>query len=165
MIITFIPQDKIIIKDKVAEKITDQSFLDNYADIKCFQIDTNGNSWKENNNRVIENLSQSEIDTISNKFESEKQQRETLEQQQLDSFNNSWDRVRLERDNLLQVTDVYMISDYPITQAKRTEFETYRTSLRNLTTTYSETEPRNITFESGNVLVSETTVITKPSLA
>ena len=37
--------------------------------------------------------------------------------------------------------------------------------LRNIPTTYSEIQPRNITFESGNVLVNETIVITKPSLA
>lgn len=165
MIITFIPQDKIIVKDKVVEKITDQSFLDNYSNIRCYQIDTDGNSWKEDNDRVIENISETEINLISNKFDSEKQQRETLEQEQLDAYNNSWERVRLERNNLLEDTDIYMVSDYPITEAKRTEFQTYRTSLRNIPTTYSENEPRDITFESGNVLVNETTVITKPSLA
>jgi len=164
MIITFIPQDKIIIKDKIVEKITDQSFLDNYSNIRCYQIDTNGNSWKEDNDRVIENISETEINLISNKFDNEKQQRETLEQEQLDAYNNSWERIRSQRDELLKETDLYMVSDYPITEAKRTEFQTYRTSLRNLPTTYSETEPSNIIFESGNVLVNETIVITKPSL-
>ena len=165
MIITFIPQDKIILKDKVAEYITDENFLSNYSDIRCYQIDTNGKSWKETNNRVISEVTQEEINILSNKFDSEKQQRETLEQQQLDAYNNSWERVRLERNNLLEETDIYMVSDYPITEAKRTEFQTYRTSLRNIPTTYSETQPRDITFESGNVLVNETIVITKPSLA
>jgi hypothetical protein len=165
MIITFIPQDKIILKDKVSEYITDENFLSNYADIRCYQINTNGNSWKEDNNRVTENISETEINIISNKFDSEKQKRETLEQEQLEAYNNSWERVRAERNNLLEDTDIYMVLDYPITEAKRTEFQTYRTLLRNIPTTYSEIQPRNITFESGNVLVNETIVITKPSLA
>ena len=71
MIITFIPQDKIILKDNIAEYINDETFLSNYADIRCYQIDTNGNSWLETNNRVIQNLTQEQIDTISNKFESQ----------------------------------------------------------------------------------------------
>ena len=75
MIITFIPQDKIILKDKVSEYITDENFLSNYADIRCYQINTNGNSWKEDNNRVTENISETEINIISNKFDSEKQKR------------------------------------------------------------------------------------------
>ena len=54
-----------------------------------------------------------------------------------------------ERNNLLEETDIYMVLDYPITETKRTEFQTYRTSLRNIPTTYSETQPRDITFESG----------------
>ena len=165
MIITFIPQDKIILKDKVSEYITDENFLSNYADIRCYQINTNGNSWKEDNNRVTENISETEINIISNKFDSEKQKRETLEQEQLEAYNNSWERVRAERNNLLEDTDIYMVLDYPITEAKRTEFQTYRTLLRNIPTTYSETQPRDITFESGNVLVNETIVITKPSLS
>ena len=82
-----------------------------------------------------------------------------------EAYNNSWERVRVERNNLLEDTDIYMVLDYPITEAKRTEFQTYRTLLRNIPTTYSEIQPRNITFESGNVLVNETIVITKPSLA
>lgn len=164
MIITFIPQDKIILKDKVPEYIKDENFLFNYTDIRCYQIDTNGKSWKETNNRVISEITQEEINIISNKFDSEKQQRESLEQEQLDAYNNSWERVRLERNNLLEETDIYMVLDYPITEAKRTEFQTYRNSLRNLPTIYSETEPKDITFENGNVLVNGITVFTKPNL-
>jgi hypothetical protein len=162
MIITFIPQDKIILKDKVPEYITDENFLSNYSDIRCYQIDTNGKSWKETNNRVISEITQEEINILSNKFDSEKQQRETLEQEQLDSYNNSWERVRSQRDELLKETDLYMVLDYPITEAKRTEFQTYRTSLRNIPEIYSSTQPSQITFENGNVLINNNITITKP---
>jgi hypothetical protein len=162
MIITFIPQDKIILKDKVPEYITDETFLSNYSDIRCYQIDTNGKSWKETNNRVISEITQEEINILSNKFDSEKQQRETLEQEQLDAYNNSWERVRSQRDELLKETDLYMVLDYPITEAKRTEFQTYRTSLRNIPEIYSSTQPSQITFENGNVLINNNITITKP---
>lgn len=164
MIITFIPQDKIILKDKVPEYIKDENFLSNYADIRCYQIDTNGKSWKETNNRVVSEITEEEINILSNKFDSEKQQRETLEQEQLDAYNNSWERVRSQRDELLKETDLYMVSDYPITEAKRTEFQTYRTSLRNIPETYSSTQPSQITFENGNVLIDNNITISKPSL-
>ena len=164
MIITFIPQDKIILKDKISEYINDETFLSNYVDIRCYQIDTNGNSWLETNNRVTQNITQEQIDTISNKFESEKQKRLQLEQEAFNAYQNSWERVRLERNNLLEDTDIYMVSDYPITETKRIEFQTYRTSLRNLPTTYSETQPSQITFENGNVLINNNITINKPSL-
>ena len=40
--------------------------------------------------------------------------------------------VRPERDQRLQMSDKYMISDYPITEAVRTEWTTYRQALRDL---------------------------------
>jgi hypothetical protein len=55
-----------------------------------------------------------------------------------------------------------MVLDYPITEAKRTEFQTYRTSLRNIPEIYSSTQPSQITFENGNVLINNNITITKP---
>jgi hypothetical protein len=164
MIITFIPQDKIILKDKVPEYITDETFLSNYADIRCYQIDTNGNSWLETNNRVVQNITQEQIDIISNKFESEKQKRIQLEQEQFNAYQNSWERVRSQRDELLKETDVYLISDYPISNEKRIEVQNYRMSLRNIPETYLSNQPSQITFENGNVLINNNITISKPSL-
>jgi len=164
MIITFIPQDKIILKDNIAEYINDETFLSNYADIRCYQIDTNGNSWLETNNRVIQNLTQEQIDTISNKFESEKQKRLQLEQEQFNAYQNSWERVRSQRDFLLLETDIYLISDYPIANEKRIEVQNYRMALRNIPETYSSNQPSQITFENGNVLINNNITISKPSL-
>ena len=162
MIITFIPQDKIILKDKIAEYITDENFLSNYADIRCYQIDTNGNSWLETNNRVTQNLTQEQIDIISNKFDSEKQKRIQLEQEKSNAYQNSWERVRSQRDELLKETDVYLISDYPISNEKKIELQNYRMSLRNIPETYSSTQPSQITFENGNVLINNNITIGKP---
>ena len=162
MIITFIPEDKIILKDKVPEYITDENFLSNYSDIRCYQIDTNGNSWLETNNRVVQNITQEQIDIISNKFESEKQKRIQLEQEQFNAYQNSWERVRSQRDELLKETDVYLISDYPISNEKKIELQDYRMSLRNIPETYSSTQPSQITFENGNVLINNNITISKP---
>lgn len=164
MIITFIPQDKIILKDKIVEYINDETFLSNYADIRCYQIDTNGNSWLETNNRVTQNLTQEQIDIISNKFNSEKQKRIQLEQEQSNAYQNSWERVRSQRDELLKGTDIYLISDYPISNEKKIELQNYRMSLRNIPETYSSNQPSQITFENGNVLINNNITISKPSL-
>lgn len=164
MIITFIPQDKIIIKDKIAEHITDENFLSNYADIRCYQIDTNGNSWLETNDRVVKSLTQEQINIISNKFENEKQKRIQLEQEQFNAYQNSWERVRSQRDEFLKETDLYMVEDYPIVNELKNQFKVYRQNLRNIPETYSSTQPSQITFENGNVLINNNIVITKPSL-
>ena len=48
---------------------------------------------------------------------------------------------------------------------KQKIIETYRKSLRDLPGTYSSEEPKNIVFaNNGNVSVSGSVVITKPSL-
>ena len=164
MIITFIPQDKIILKDKIAEYITDENFLSNYADIRCYQIDTNGNSWLETNNRVTQNLTQEQIDIILNKFESEKQKRIQLEQEQFNAYQNSWERVRSQRDELLEKTDLYMVEDFPIVNEIKNQFKVYRQNLRNIPETYSSNQPSQITFENGNVLINDNITISKPSL-
>ena len=83
----------------------------------------------------------------------------------IDNFLNSWDRVRQERDAFLSHSDKYLLSDYPITDANKTKIVTYRQSLRDIPSKYSGEQPKNITFATnGNVSVSSSVVITKPSL-
>lgn len=165
MIISVIVDDKVIVKDNVVEFVNDDSFWSNYSTIHAIQINTNGESITENKDGTQETTSQSIIDIFSNKFDTAKQARETEEQTTLNNYINSWERVRAERDNLLKETDKYILSDFPISDSNKTSIETYRTSLRNIPTTYSDEEPRNITFNSnGNVSVNDAIVITMPSL-
>lgn len=58
-----------------------------------------------------------------------------------DETNNQWyvpdevkaDRIREERSRLLTESDYIMMPDYPITEPKRSEWETYRQALRDIT--------------------------------
>lgn len=42
------------------------------------------------------------------------------------------DRVRFTRDNLLSDSDIYMISDYPISETVREQWRQYRQQLRDI---------------------------------
>lgn len=48
-----------------------------------------------------------------------------------------WDNIRRKRDDLLARSDWTQLSDNGLTDAKRTEWATYRQALRNLPDTYS----------------------------
>ena len=43
-----------------------------------------------------------------------------------------WGEVRSLRDTQLKKTDLYLITDYPITDEQRDEMQEYRTTLRDL---------------------------------
>ena len=161
--IVLVTDDKLIVKDGLAETINDDLFWSNYSTIHAVQIHTDGTSWIENKDGSQSTPNQEMIDEITNKYNFVKSEREEKERIEEENFQNSWLRVRQLRGEQFTLTDKYMISDYPITAEKRTEFETYRTALRDLPETYSSEEPRNITFdENGNVSVNGTQVITKP---
>lgn len=164
MIISVVVEDKVIVKDNVVEFVNDDSFWSTYSKVHAFQIDTDGESITENKDGTQTKTTQSVITKLSNKFDSAKTARETAEQTALDNYLNSWERVRAERDNLLKDTDKYLLSDYPISDSNKIKIQTYRTSLRGIPTTYSDEEPRNITFaDNGNVSVDGSVVITMPS--
>jgi hypothetical protein len=53
--------------------------------------------------------------------------------EQVDFFRNmALSNLRTERDYLLNETDKYMVTDFPITEEKKQEILTYRQSLRDL---------------------------------
>ena len=161
---TLVTDDKIIIKDGEGEIFNDDTFWSNYSSIHAIQIDTDGVSEIENKDNTSSTPSQSDIDTIANKYETVKTARLQAEQTEIDSFYNTWDRVRIDRDRFILDTDKYLLNDYPISDANKTLIQTYRTSLRDIPQTYSSEEPSNIVFdESGNVSVNGTQVITKPT--
>ena len=161
MKITAIPVDNFITKDGVHYFTSnDDTFWNSYSTVHAFQIDTDGTSNVELTDGTNRQPTQNEITALENKWNT----LNTAETDRITAYNNSWDRVRIERVGELSKTDKYMISDYPITAEKRTEFQNYRTSLRDLPSTYSSEQPSNITFdENGNVSVNGTQVITKPT--
>lgn len=163
--VVLVTDDKLIVKDGVAETVNDNAFWADYSNIHAVQIDTEGTSWVENKDGSQHTPDQTMIDAISNKFDTTKSQRETAEQTADAEFQNSWDRVRQDRDTWVILTDKYMISDYPISSTNKTSIETYRQSLRDLPATYSSESPGDITFDSnGNVSVDGSVVITKPTI-
>lgn len=54
-----------------------------------------------------------------------------------------WKEVRRVRGQLLRASDWTQANDSPLTDSKKTEWATYRTSLRNITT---QSDPFNITW-------------------
>jgi len=60
-----------------------------------------------------------------------------------------WIAVRLERNNLLSESDWTQMSDSPLSDSKKTEWATYRQSLRDLPTTSSSASSYDdVTFPS-----------------
>jgi len=51
-------------------------------------------------------------------------------------------QLRAERNDKLAKTDIYMISDYPITTEQKTAWQTYRQQLRDM----DFSDPQNITW-------------------
>ena len=60
--------------------------------------------------------------------------------------NEEWRKLRVTRDDLLSASDWTQFPDSPLTDAKKTEWQTYRTELRNLPA--NTTDPRNPTWPS-----------------
>lgn len=50
----------------------------------------------------------------------------------------AWNTLRYKRDSLLQGTDKFMLSDFPISEGLRSLIETYRSDLRNLPSQVSD---------------------------
>ncbi len=59
-------------------------------------------------------------------------------QQEIDAeIAQQWQTIRSQRDSLLDDTDWTQLPDSPLTEQKKSEFATYRQSLRDITTTYA----------------------------
>lgn len=50
----------------------------------------------------------------------------------------TWILLRAKRNKLLEQTDKYMLSDFPITTQKRTHYKNYRAYLRDLPKLYDD---------------------------
>lgn len=69
-------------------------------------------------------------------------------QSDIDAANTTeeWRKLRVTRDDLLSASDWTQSPDSPLTDAKKTEWQTYRTALRNLPANTSD--PANVTWPS-----------------
>ena len=72
------------------------------------------------------------------------------------------DLIRRKRNILLNDCDFYMMPDYPITSSKKTEWETYRQALRDITSTI-DTNSLVMVFENEELDVGGFTWPTPPS--
>ena len=81
------------------------------------------------------------------------------------AFDRTIAGVREKRDRLLKETDYLALSDNTLS----TEMTTYRQNLRDLTTTYSAEQPKNITFYEGDIMLeasdgSKSVIVSKPTV-
>ena len=156
--------DKMLASNNVGVKCEDDSFWNQFTNIHAIQVDINNSSWVEMSDGTSRDATEEEKTAVINKFNEINNAIIEAERQKEFDWDNSWDRVRRTRTILLQETDKYLVADFPITPEKRTEWETYRTALRNIPITYADEQPINITFDGpGNVYVSGTKVIAVPS--
>jgi hypothetical protein len=51
-----------------------------------------------------------------------------------------WGQTRSERDSLLEQSDIFMLSDRPLTDTQRTELLAYRSALRELPGAYDDAD-------------------------
>jgi hypothetical protein len=51
-----------------------------------------------------------------------------------------WIAVRAKRDAMLRDSDKVMLSDYPISEAQKSAYESYRQELRDIPTTFSSSD-------------------------
>lgn len=156
----FIPSDKTIVKDGVGYIIpSDDTWLNDYSSIHAIQINDSSGEVEpvsgENRSATAE-----EIKAVKDKWTALK----AVADKANDDYNNSWDRVRGERSFWLADTDWTVMPDSALTSEKQEEFKKYRSDLRNLPQTYSSNNPKDITIQDGNVSVSGSQKITKPSL-
>ena len=161
MNLSIIIEDKSIVKNNDYFTVEDSSWWNQFTDIHAIQINEDNNinevELKDGNSRQA---TTSEINIFKNKIA----ELEAKEIQDAENWNNSWDRVKIDRNLWLNKTDKYMIEDFAISTELRNTYKTYRENLRDIPSTYSSSEPKNIVFdELGNVKVNENIVITKPS--
>jgi len=160
---SFIKQDRIIVKDGIAYQMpSDDVWLNDYSSIHAIQInDTSGEVEPvSGDNR---SATSDEIKAVTDKWTALKSADDKAKLDAQEAWLNNWVRVRQERNHLLSETDWTVMSDSPLDDSKKTEYINYRKSLRDIPSTYSGNNAKDITFSEGNVSVSGTKKISKPS--
>jgi len=160
---SFIKQDRIIVKDGIAYQMpSDDVWLNDYSLIHAIQInDTSGEVEPvSGDNR---SATSDEIKAVTDKWTALKSADDKAKLDAEESWLNNWVRVRSERNFLLSETDWTVLSDSALSDSKKTEYINYRKSLRDIPSTYSGNNAKDIIFSEGNVSVSGTKKISKPS--
>ena len=155
--------DKHIIKDGVGYEIpSNDTWLNDYSSVYAIQINHSSGEVEpvSGNNRTA---TADEIKAVQDKWTALKTAYDTEVTNSETAWQNNWTRVRQERTTLLSDTDWTVMPDSALTSDKQQEYKTYRTNLRNIPQTYSSNSAKDITFSNGNVSVSGSQKITKPS--
>lgn len=160
MKLTAVIEDKTIVKNNEGLFVDDADFWSTYSGINAFQIDTEaGTSDVELNDGTHRVATQSEIDALSAKYDAVDSDLTDQE----NAFLNSWENIRGARDYWLEKTDWSVLPDSPLSETEKNNYITYRQSLRDIPTTYSSEQPRDIEFDgNGNVSLNNITVISHP---
>tara|TARA_B100000965_G_scaffold203712_1_gene170057 strand:- start:2290 stop:2784 length:495 start_codon:yes stop_codon:yes gene_type:complete len=160
---SFVKPDRIIVKDGIAYQMpSDDVWLNDYTSIHAIQInDTSGEVEPvSGDNR---SATSDEIKAVTDKWTALKSADDKAKLDAEEAWLNNWVRVRQVRTLLLSETDWTVMSDSPLDDSKKTEYINYRKSLRDIPSTYSGNNAKDITFSEGNVSVSGTKKISKPS--
>jgi len=160
---SLIVSDKMIVKDGVGYEIpADDTWINTYSGIHAIQINDSSGEVEpvSGNNRTA---TADEIKAVKDKWTALKTANDKAIADAETAWQNNWVRVRTERTDLLSDTDWTVMPDSALTSDKQQEYKTYRTNLRNIPQTYSSNDAKDITFSNGNVSVSGTQKITKPS--
>ena len=160
---SLIPIDRMIVKDGVGMQIpSDDTWLNDWSDIHAININDSSGEVEpvSGDNRTA---TAEEIKAVTDKWDAMKTAMDKEIADKTEAFLNSWDRVRQERTDLLKDTDWTVMADSPLSNDKKTEYITYRSSLRNIPQTYSSNNAKDITFDKGDVSVNDSKKITKPS--
>ena len=156
-------EDRMIVKDGVGYEIpSDDTWINDYSDIHAIQVNDSSGEVEpvSGENRTA---TSTEIKAVKDKWTALKTAYDKEIADAETAYLNSWDRIREERTELLKDTDWTVSPGSPLSSEKQQEYKTYRTNLRNIPETYSSKNASDITFDNGNVSVSGSQVIGKPS--
>ena len=160
---SLIPIDRMIVKDGVGIEIpSDDTWLNDWSDIHAINVNDSSGEVQpvSGDNRTA---TAEEIKAVKDKWNTMKAEMDKAIADRAEAWQNSWDRVRQERTDLLKDTDWTVMTDSPLSNDKKTEYLTYRSSLRNIPQTYSSNNAKDIIFDKGDVSVSNSKKITKPT--
>ena len=161
---SFVKPDRIIVKDGIAYQMpSDDVWLNDYSSIHAIQVIEDGESEVEQVSGGNRSATSDEIKAVKDKWTALKSADDKAKLDAQEAWLNNWARVRLERNHLLSETDWTVLSDSALSDSKKTEYINYRKSLRDIPSTYSGNNAKDITFSEGNVSVSGTKKISKPS--
>ena len=160
---SLIVSDKMIVKDGVGYQIpSDDTWINKYSSLHAIQINDSSGEVEpvSGDNRTA---TAEEIKAVQDKWSALKTADDKAISDAETAWQNNWDRVRERELNYLQKQIGLLCQSSPLASDKKQEYITYRTDLRNIPQTYASNDAKDITFNNGNVSVSGSQKIGKPS--